>query len=108
MAKKDYDFGEVFHTCLRKYCDSDYSVLAWNVINKLVDNQEWNDFCKYCGIKWLEPNSDIIHIMKSWNGQGMDDRYANPVMTKYLIKCMDKDSLESIKYAFGECEENEN
>ena len=43
LTEKQANFGIGFHTCLRKFCDSDATSVCYNIIN-LMDKYDWQEF----------------------------------------------------------------
>jgi hypothetical protein len=68
-------YGFLFHMYLRKYSDTDWSSLLWNMIHMLTAHDErvaeqdrvWISFVNWCAEKWKqEPTLPFYDIAVMW------------------------------------------
>jgi hypothetical protein len=75
MKIEDMEYGYCFHVYLRKYSDTEWSSLLWNMINQLSvldDNQPkkdkvWPAFASWCDRHWKQnPELPFYDVALAW------------------------------------------
>lgn len=98
------EYGYCFHLYLRKYSDTDWSSIMWNMINVVctVDadeskkNRVWSKFCQWCDQHWKDhPTVPFYDVAVAWTKLGYDDPLACPgtsngIMFRCAINAVDE------------------
>jgi hypothetical protein len=58
------NFGEIFHSCLRKCMASEWSALAYNTIE--WSDEAWKNLCDYCANLIVKDKAKPIHAITWW------------------------------------------
>lgn len=106
------DYGYIFHVSLRKHCDTDYSVLLWNMIGLICEDSYktdrsdsvWGHFCDWCNTHWqANPLKPFYQIANDWVDyvESLDDPKELRLKKTYLmfsaaIKCADADTIDDL------------
>lgn len=110
MKITDMEYGYCFHVYLRKYSETDWSSLLWNMINvvTVIDadaakkDRVWSKFCEWCDKYWKEnPETPFYDVAVKWTELEYDDPLACPMnsngfMFKNAILLLDKDTRNDL------------
>lgn len=87
MKIEDMEYGYCFHLYLRKYSDTDWSVIMWNMINIVIEHDAdqhkkdrvWRRFCEWCNTHWHNnPAMPFYDVAVAWTELEYQDPLACP------------------------------